>query len=385
MELSCTHCGQPFTVTAEQLGGRGRCPHCQGSIRLPKLGSQPTGPVELIREPSHFFENSVSALVSLVVHMALLLLLALISYDAYSGEGMGEDVLIGDIPSVVLSNTASQELEAPSLATDLEPLTEQLEEVVPPTETDPEGTTEPLLVDVAPSLSSGEVSSFNMGSLTAGGGGMSGGSWEGLLQNLRRNGLDIVICFDSTGSMSGEIRQVKEQIRRIGETLLTMVPKARISLCTYRDRPDAYVVRGIPLTGELSLIEEFLGSVRAAGGGDEPEAVLDGLKWAVSENQFRPPARKIILLFGDAPPHRQDLNACLAVASDFAAQQRGVVSTVTCRSPHALPEFVAIAQAGGGEAFLTADEREIMTQLMVLVFGSRHRSKVIEAFRLMER
>ena len=41
-----------------------------------------------------------------------------------------------------------------------------------------------------------------------------------------------------------------------------------------------------------------------------------------------------------------------------------------------MPEFYAIADAGGGEAFLTTDTKQIMTQLMVLVFGGRHREKV---------
>jgi hypothetical protein len=34
---------------------------------------------------------------------------------------------------------------------------------------------------------------------------------------------------------------------------------------------------------------------------------------------------------------------------------------------------------------LTSDQRQIMTQLMVLVFGSEHRAKVLEAFKLLER
>ena len=71
---------------------------------------------------------------------------------------------------------------------------------------------------------------------------MSGGSWDGMLQSLRRHGLDIVVAFDSTGSMQGEINQVKRQIGRIGSTLLTLVPKTRISICTYRDQGDEYVV-----------------------------------------------------------------------------------------------------------------------------------------------
>ena len=43
----------------------------------------------------------------------------------------------------------------------------------------------------------------------------------------------------------------------------------------------------------------------------------------------------------------------------------------------------SIAQMGGGEAFLTSDEEQIVTQLMILVFGSEFRDKVLEAFDLM--
>jgi hypothetical protein len=91
------------------------------------------------------------------------------------------------------------------------------------------------------------------------------------------------------------------------------------------------------------------------------------------------------LLFGDAPPHARDQATCLRLAQDFNQQGKGVVSTVTCRSRARLKEFIEIAQAGGGEAFLTADEEQLMTQLMILVFGSQYRAKVLEAFELMEK
>ena len=71
------------------------------------------------------------------------------------------------------------------------------------------------------------------------------------------------------------------------------------------------------------------------------------------------------------------------MASDFRKNFGGVVSTVTCRSEDRLEEFVDIARLGGGESYLTRNEREIMTQLIVLVFGSEHRKKVIEAFDLL--
>ena len=40
MQLSCIHCGQEFSITADQLGGRGRCPHCHGEIELPKASDE---------------------------------------------------------------------------------------------------------------------------------------------------------------------------------------------------------------------------------------------------------------------------------------------------------------------------------------------------------
>ena len=75
----------------------------------------------------------------------------------------------------------------------------------------------------------------------------------------------------------------------------------------------------------------------------------------------------------------------LAAGQDFKQQQSGVVSTVTCRNRSRLKEFIEIAQTGGGEAFLTTDEQQIVTQLMILVFGSQYRAKVLEAFELMEK
>jgi hypothetical protein len=394
MRLSCVHCGKLFTITAEQLGGRGHCPHCRGEIRLPEVADGvETQPVTELVEQHHWWENSISGLVSLVFHMVLMLVLALITYGSPGVGGAGEDVLIGDLPSIALNDGQDQEeLRAEPLSASevAESSAEEMMDVEPPVNATPEtGLDEsvtalvPSLSGASPSMSGGDSGSFSLGAVSIGGG--SGGGWEGLVGTLRRQGLDIVICFDSTASMGGEIRQVKEQIRRIGDTLLKLIPSAKISICTYRDDRDEYVVKGMPLSGDIQEISNYLASIGPGGGGDTPEAVHRGLQWAVTNNRFRSSARKVILVFGDAPPHSQHMGTCLAIASDFARQEKGIVSTVTCRRPIPLREFEEIAQAGGGEAFLTADERDIMTQLMVLVFGSAYREKVLEAFKLLGR
>lgn len=209
--------------------------------------------------------------------------------------------------------------------------------------------------------------------------------WESKLKLLRSNGLDLVIVFDSTGSMGQEIAQLKTQIKRIGNTLMELVPSARISACTYRDFGDQYVVKGLPLSNDIQKIERYLQPIRAGGGGDDPEAVQEGLRWAIDNNEFRKDAAKVILLFGDAPPHLQDQSTCERHAAEFHAKQQGIVSTVTCRKPMKIAEFVKIASAGGGESFLVSEPKLIVEQLVILVFGSEYRDKVLEAFKLLEK
>jgi hypothetical protein len=386
MKIICIHCGREFTIRPEDLGGTGYCPHCHGAIALPKA-TRPTPQAEAPAErphPTNWLDSALSGLLSLILHMSLFVAVALWQpTGGQDGAGEGEEVLIGllpktdliDRPEEQLTTTEVERQQSSSLA-DLE-----LEAVSPASGA---AAKDGDLSLAAISASGSDAGSFDVAVGSVGSAAGGGGSWEGTISSLRRSGLEVVLCFDSTGSMGGEIDQVKRQIERIGQALITLIPKARISVCTYRDRGDAYVVKGLPLTTNIQDVSSYLSKIRAEAGGDHPEAVEEGLYWSSSQNQFRSSARKVILLFGDAPPHPERLQRCLEIATEFRKSRNGVISTVTCRSDAPLPEFYQIAMAGGGEAFLTTDQRQIMTQLMVLVFGSQHRQKVVEAFKLIE-
>jgi Mg-chelatase subunit ChlD len=387
MKIICIHCGREFSIRTEDLGGTGYCPHCRGAIALPKA-TQATAHADVISErprPTNWLDSSLSGLLSLVLHMTLFVAIALWQpTGGRGGAGEGEEVLIGLMPKTDLVDRPEEQLttveverQQSSSLSDLE-----LETVSPAAGSS--AATEGDLSLSAISAGGSDAGSFDVtvGSVGSAAGG--GGSFEGMVSSLRRSGLDIVLCFDSTGSMGGEIDQVKRQIERIGQALITLIPKTRISVCTYRDRGDEFLVKGLPLTTSIQDVSTYLGKIRASGGGDHPEAVEEGLHWSSSQNQFRSSARKVILVFGDAPPHPERLQRCLELATEFRKGQKGIVSTVTCRSDSPLPEFYQIAMAGGGEAFLTTDQKQIMTQLLVLVFGSQHRQKVVEAFKLIE-
>jgi HEAT repeat protein len=218
-------------------------------------------------------------------------------------------------------------------------------------------------------------------------------TFENKLEGLRPHGLDVVLTFDSSSRMGPEIDEVKQKIRRISNALKIMVPGVRVSICTYRDFGDEYVVKGLPLTDNPRTVEDYLQSIAAAGGGGETHAVHEGLLWSIQKNHFRTDARKVILVFGDTRPYPQHLKVCNSLADQFRRQQHGIISTVTCRrlgagadavEPRKLPEFAEIAKVGGGESFVLADHQGLMRQLFAMIFGSEHRDKVLDVYRLLE-
>ena len=243
-------------------------------------------------QPSGVLTSSVSGLVSTVFHLFLLVMVALVGPCSPGGNGTpgdGDDVMIGVIPSETLSNNQEESLDSAAAKVDSESAAdESLDEleVAPPTETSDESALDEVALNPS-KLSGGGSSSFDLGVVSVGGG-TEGGGWDGMVQRLRRSGLEIVIVFDSTGSMGGEINEVKKQVRRIGNPLLKLVPKTRISIVTYRDEASGYVVLDpiLPLTSDIQMIDQYLEPIDANGGGDHEEAVQAGLRGRSSRTNF---------------------------------------------------------------------------------------------------
>lgn len=382
MKLNCVFCGKLFSISAEQLGGQGKCPHCHEVVFLPKADQGAPTDTHAVLTPSVSGHYLIAILFAVVLHLLLLVGLGLTVWGGneaiYSSEGVR--LKIGRPPQTASAKSSGESI-APTTVAPADVSPQQLQQALSqwqvtalqPSTPSPAASNAVVTQPLSEWLTPNDSIAANLNE-----------DFGALLDRLKRDGLDLVITFDSTGSMTGEINQVKRQIHRIGRILMEMIPQTRISICTYRDQGDDYVVKGLPLTRNLDQVQLFLNEVTAGGGGDEPEAVDQGLRWSILENQFQPTARKVILLFGDAPPHDASANDILRMAAEFRQRQGGVISTVTCRSTNRLQPFEQIALHGGGEAFLTQDEREIVSQLMILVFGSQHQEKVLEAFKLLQ-
>jgi len=117
--------------------------------------------------------------------------------------------------------------------------------------------------------------------------------------------LEICFSFDTTGSMSGYINQVKEKVEHITRQLIGDLPNIRISIIAHGDYCDYhyYVLKRLDLSNDAMAISEFIEQVNGTGGGDGDECYelvlheAQKLKWS-------PTSAKALVVIGDAAPHK---------------------------------------------------------------------------------
>ena len=120
------------------------------------------------------------------------------------------------------------------------------------------------------------------------------------------NHFDFAFIVDTTGSMGGLIKAAQKQMVEMIDTLSKESEiDTRFGVVEYRDHPpqDNMIFRAYDLTDNLKKARKAISGLRAAGGGDAPEAVFAGIVGAINELSWRPHSRRISLLVGDAPPH----------------------------------------------------------------------------------
>ena len=218
------------------------------------------------------------------------------------------------------------------------------------------------------------------------------GAFAKHIQIMRRQGLDIVFVFDSTSSMGDFINRVKIEISSLVDTIKKLVPAARIGMVAYRDLGESFVTRALLLTYGTRALHGFLEDLEPEGGDDPEEAVDEGLRVAIDGLNWRQGSVKVILLIGDAPPHKGDINKCSRLIKKFSVMMGGTVATLDTNRPvrlttlncppgadspceyvlheHLIKEFVDFAEIGGGECIRFIDMEKMNRMMVKLIFGT---------------
>jgi hypothetical protein len=131
---------------------------------------------------------------------------------------------------------------------------------------------------------------------------------------------DVVLLIDDTASMGGVIEDVRRDMRTLIDQVRAKQPSARFGVAAYRDESDGpgldFRVEQQPIAAEtpdqLRLLDDALGRLAAAGGGDTPEDWINALfRVGTDAVTFRPSGSKVVVLVGDAESHDPSLGHTL--------------------------------------------------------------------------
>ena len=114
--------------------------------------------------------------------------------------------------------------------------------------------------------------------------------------------LDLIFVIDQTSSMGPVFEQVQKTAKQIMASITAAFPDYRVAIVAYRDWGDTDMFKDFGFTTSASEFQAAIDSLKAQGGGDTPEAVLEALLRAL-RMPWRAGVNKQIILMGDAPPH----------------------------------------------------------------------------------
>jgi hypothetical protein len=172
--------------------------------------------------------------------------------------------------------------------------------------------------------------------------------------------LDIQLVIDTTGSMGDELGYLQTEFDSIAAQVRRTLPNVapRWSLVVYRDHGDEYVTRTLPFTTDTANFRQMLSRQSANGGGDTPEAVVEGLSAGLSDNwRSTPETARIMFWVADAPTHRGEgraLSALVRKASNMGVHIYPVAASGVDDEAEYQMRSTAAA-TGGRYIFLTDD------------------------------
>ena len=156
--------------------------------------------------------------------------------------------------------------------------------------------------------------------------------------------LDVQFLIDTTGSMGDEIDRLRTNLLTISKSIAALPgqPDVRFAMTVYRDCGDEFLSRTYDFDGSVDRFNSQLATVRAAGGGDEPEALNQALHDAITRPGWRgDDTVKLVFLVADAPPHLDYPGDVDYALDTLLAARRGIkISPIASSGSNPQAEYV---------------------------------------------
>ena len=347
--------------------------------------------IETVRAATRFMLGPFP--LSVTIHVALILFLIITVHEQRGrelimvnleagGGGGGSEMNDLDLPEVPMPDVAPQQMEQP-VAVDTSQAVG-------------------LANDYVRAAGGGGIGIGRGGGVGSGYGKGIGSGFGGFIGELRRKGLDVVVVVDGTGSMQLIIDDVKAKMAQLVSAIHRLVPIARVGMVVFGGKGKKMGIQ--PLTLNPQKLVDFLSGLHAEGGDEWEEDLAGGVDTAIRQMDWKPYAKKVIVLVGDSPPKKDDFQPLIAEIHQFRSNN-GTFNTVDVAAEEherferefwlkvhreeppkisPLPEFYqqtraafkVLANAGGGAMRSLTKDSHINQQVLVLAFGEQWQSQV---------
>ena len=124
-------------------------------------------------------------------------------------------------------------------------------------------------------------------------------------KTISRRPIDIVIAFDTTGSMSSYITAVRRKVEEFTNTFFSTLPNLQMAICAFGDYCDSITDRFqyTNLTDDKTKIIKAIKEYKNTSGGDNDEFYELVIKNIVEKTTWRKDSKRIFILIGDCKPH----------------------------------------------------------------------------------
>ncbi len=145
-----------------------------------------------------------------------------------------------------------------------------------------------------------------------------------LLEREKGKTLDVVICFDTTGSMKNDVASVRRMLTPMLLEMSAEFPSLRIGMVLYKDYTERYITLPIPFTSNMAEVQRNIDRIETSGGKDIPEAVYEALYDCAEKFPWEADSR-IVILIGDAPPHPRPVGKITKEMTETALAEKRII------------------------------------------------------------
>lgn len=190
--------------------------------------------------------------------------------------------------------------------------------------------------------------------------------------------MEIVFSFDTTGSMSRCLDEVRGRLADLVQRLQADIPNIKIAIFAHGDYCDQsiYVTKYVDFTDDVTKLTEFVQNVSETGGGDSDECYELVLHEVRTKLSWTFGSQRSLVLIGDSNPHEPNylqntLKLDWRKEADGLAVMGVRIYSVQCGSNDADEFYADIANRTCGKHLKLSDFTNIFDFLMTVCYREK--------------